>query len=129
MTTRTERVAELIREELSEILRQDVSDPRIGFVSITQVGVSPDLETARVYVSILGDENQKKDCMRGLQSATAFIRGKLGRLLELRTVPEIKFVRDDSLEKGSRVLGIISRLKTEEREKDIRRHRKSRKRR
>ncbi len=122
--TRVERVAELIKEEISEILREDVSDPRIGFVSITRVDVSPDLENARVFVSILGNEQRKRESMNGLRSATGFIRGKLGHLLEMRMVPEIKFVRDDSLERGSRVLSIISRLGKEEHERGVRRHKK-----
>ena len=127
--SRVERVAELIREEISEILREDVSDPRVGFVSITRVDISPDLENAKVFVSILGNEEKKKESMKGLNSATGFIRGKLGHLLELRLVPEIKFVRDDSLERGSRVLGIISRLEKEEHERSVRRHKKGRKKR
>lgn len=125
--TRVERVAELIREEVSTIIREDVSDPRIGFVSITRVDVSPDLENAKIFVSILGEE--KKESMLGLFSATGFIRGKLGDMLELRLVPAIKFIRDDSLEKGSRVLGMISKLKREEHERNSRPHKKSRKRR
>jgi ribosome-binding factor A len=135
--TRVERVAELIREEISEIIRENVSDPRIGFVSITRVDLSPDLENAKVFVSILGNEETKKECMCGLESATRFIRGKLGHMLEMRVVPEIRFVRDDSLEKGSRVLGIISRLEKasrqargkEERERNLSRSKKGRKRR
>jgi ribosome-binding factor A len=132
--TRVERVAELIREKISKIIRENVSDPRIGFVSITRVDVSPDLENAKVFVSILGNEEKKKECMSGLDSATRFIRGKLGHMLEMRAVPEIKFVRDDSLEKGSQVLGIISRLEKasrgeEERERNLSRSKKSHKRR
>ena len=108
--TRIERVAELIRKEVSAIIREDVSDPRIGFVSLTRVEISPDLENAKIFVSILGDREQKDDSMEGLNSASRFIRGKLGNVLEMRTVPELRFVRDDSLEKGSQVLGIISKL-------------------
>ena len=124
--TRIERVAELLKEEISRIIREDVNDPRIGFISITRVEISPDLEIAKVGISILGDEDKKKESMRGLQSATSFIRGKLGHLLEMRTVPEIRFVRDDSLEKGSQVLGIISKLKKEEHERNSHRNKKSR---
>lgn len=127
--TRVERVAELIKEKISEIIREDVSDPRIGFVSITRVDVSPDLESAKIFVSILGNEEKKKESMSGLHSATSFIRGKLGHTLEMRLVPEIRFVRDDSLEKGSQVLGIISRLGKEEHERSIHRHKKGPKRR
>ena len=124
--TRVERVAELIKQEVSRIIREDVNDPRIGFISITGVDLSPDLEIAKVGVSVLGDEDKKKESMRGLQSATSFIRGKLGHLLEMRIVPEIRFVRDDSLEKGSRVLGIISKLKKEEHERNSLRNKKGR---
>ena len=122
--TRQERVEELIREEVSDILREKVFDPRIGFVSITQVRTSPDLKNASIFVSIFGEESQKKEAMRGLGSATGFIRRELGKMLELRVTPEIHFVRDDSIEKGSRVLGIISTLKHEQ---DVRKHKKSRK--
>lgn len=108
--SRVARFGQLIKEEISQILREDVSDPRIGFVSITRVDVSDDLENVSVFVSILGDETKKQESMSGLRCATRFIRGKLGRLLETRTVPQIRFVRDDSLEKGSRVLNIMSDL-------------------
>lgn len=127
--TRIERVAELIKKEISSIIREDVSDPRIGFVSITRVDISPDLENAKVFISILGSETIKKESMNGLQSATSFIRGKLGNLLEMRLVPEIRFVRDDSLEKASQVLGIISKIGKGEHEGNTCRHKKSRKKR
>jgi len=113
--TRQERVEELIREEVSEILCEKISDPRIGFVSVTSVDISPDLENASIYVSIFGEEKQKKDTMQGLYSATSFIRGELGHRLSLRLTPKIRFVRDDSIERGSRVLGIISKLENEKR--------------
>jgi len=122
--TRQERVEELIREEVSDILREKVSDPRIGFVSITRVKISPDLENASIYVSIFGEENKKKEAMKGLASATGFIRRELGHMLELRLTPDIHFVRDDSIERGSKVLEIIHRLESE---KDLRKNKKGRK--
>lgn len=112
--SRPEKAAELIRAEVSEILRAKVSDPRIGFVSITSVDVSPDLENAAIYVSIFGGEKDKAAAMAGLESATKFVRGELGRRVEFRQVPQIRFVRDDSLEKGSNVLGIINKLHKDE---------------
>ena len=127
--TRVERVAELIKEEVSRIIREDVNDPRIGFISVTNVDLSPDLENARIGISILGNEKQKSDSMAGLRSATGFIRGKLGHLLEMRIVPEIRFIKDESLEKGSRVLGIISKLKKEKNERSLSRHKKGAKKR
>lgn len=112
--TRQERVEELIKEEVSDILREEVSDPRIGFVSITSVKISSDLKFASIFVSIFGSEKQKQEAMNGLNSARGFIQRELGKMLELRVTPRIQFVRDDSLERGSRVLGIISKLKHEE---------------
>jgi len=126
--SRVDRVAELIKEEVSRIIREDVNDPRIGFVSITNVDLSPDLENAKIHISILGNEKNKIEGMAGLHSATSFIRGKLGHLLTTRSVPELKFVRDDSLERGSRVLGIISKLEKEEYERDPKLHKKGLKR-
>ena len=122
---RRERLAELLKREISQIFLEKVSDPRIGFVSITKVDVSPDLENAQVYVSIFGDEVKKKQTMEGLRAATGFIRGEVGQLLEMRVVPKINFVRDDSLEDASRVLGIISKLEKERHGKNIRRNKKS----
>ena len=122
--TRIERVQELIRAEISRIIREDVNDPRIGFVSITRVTISADLENASIMVSILDSEERKTACMFGLQSATSFIRGKLGDALDMKAVPELRFVRDDSLEKGSQVLNIISKLENKDHERNPQRNKK-----
>jgi ribosome-binding factor A len=112
--TRQERSEELIRAEVSRIIREDVNDPRIGFISLTRVKLSPDLADATIYVSIMGDEEKKQAAMTGLNSASRFIRGELGESIEFRSVPQIRFVRDDSLEKGSRVLATMRKLGTNE---------------
>ncbi|OGC35183.1 ribosome-binding factor A [candidate division WOR-1 bacterium RIFOXYB2_FULL_48_7] len=112
MSTRQDRLGELIRQEVSSILRARVSDPRIGFVSLTKVKISPDLADASIYVSIYGDEQTKRDSLAGLASATNFIRGELGERIEFRLVPQLRFIRDDSLEKGSQVINLINKLKT-----------------
>ena len=116
--TRIERVQELIKAEISRIIREDVNDPRIGFSIITRVTISADLENAKIMVSVLDSEEKKTACMFGLQSATSFIRGKLGDALDMRAVPELRFVRDDSLEKGSQVLNIISKLERGDHERN-----------
>lgn len=108
--SRVARIAELIKEEVFNIIKKHVSDPRIGFISITGVDVSSDLKNAKIYISILGTEEQKQDSMAGLESATSFIRNQLAPMLKLRTMPFISFVRDDSLERGSQVLGVMSGL-------------------
>ena len=122
--TRIERVESLIQEEVSTIMRNKVSDPRVGFISVTKVKVTPDYKNASIYVSIFADENKKNEAMQGLYSATGFIQRELGNLLEMRTTPKIQFVRDDSLEEGSRVINLINRL---ENEKSTGRNKKSRK--
>ena len=111
--SRAERVATLIKEEVSDILRTEVSDPRIGFTSVTDVEISPDLKFVKIFVSVYGDEEKKKETMQGLKSATKFIRGELAERINLRLVPEIIFKRDDSIERGSRVLALMARLKQE----------------
>jgi len=111
---RQKRIEELIREEVSEILHSKVFDPRIGFVSITGVEMSPDLRNANIFVSIFAEEEEKKEVMEGLSSATGFIQRELGHLLQVKNTPKLRFVRDDSLERGSRVLGILAKIKHEE---------------
>jgi len=122
--TRIERVESLIQEEISDILRGKVSDPRVGFISITKVKVTPDYKNASIFVSVFAAESKKLEAMQGLYSATGFIQRELGSLLEMRTTPKIQFVRDDSLAEGSRVIDLINRL---EDEKSTGRNKKSRK--
>lgn len=111
--TRIERLAELIKKEISMILREKVSDPRIGFVSLTAVEVSPDLKNAKIFVSVLGDETAIKNTLEGLKSATPFIRSELAPALTLRFIPSLCFVYDNSLERGSRVIAIMNKIQNE----------------
>lgn len=110
MSKRLDKINAFIRANVSEIIRCKVSDPRIGFISITDVETTPDISQSRIFVSVLGDETQKKDTMAGLKSATHYIRGELGNRLSLRVIPEIVFKLDDSLERGARVLGIMKKI-------------------
>ncbi len=114
--SRPERVGELIKEEISRILRERVSDPRIGFVSVTDVQLPPDLKTARIFISVLGDKEVREKTFEGLRSATSFIRGELGEVLKLRFVPQIYFVYDKSIENGSRIFAIMQKLNREAKE-------------
>src|SRR5712691_900600 len=96
---RTDQVGEQVREEIMSIIRRDLKDPRIGFVSITGVRMSPDLRQARVRVSVLGDPEQKKASLQGLISARGVIRHELGRRLEnLKFSPDLRFELDPSIE-------------------------------
>ena len=109
--TRADRVAELIKQEVSDIISRRLSDPRIGFTSVTAVDIGPDLKNAKVYVSVYGEQKQKNDTMAALFSATKFIRCELARRMQLRDVPELLFKQDDSIERGSKVFEIINQLK------------------
>ena len=107
MSRRTERVNELLRERLSELVLRDLKDPRInGLVTITEVEVSADLRAARVYVSVLGEQGVKETTLAGLRSASGFLhRGLEG--LSLRHVPTLAFFADDSMERADRLLRLI----------------------
>ena len=112
--TRAERLAEVIRMEASEIILQGLNDPRIGFVSITDVEVSHDLRHAKIFVSVFGDAEAKQRTMEGLERATGHIRSELGRRLSIRFIPEILFRLDDSIERGTRVASLLREVTEEE---------------
>lgn len=110
-TRRQERVSELIREEISELIKREVNDPRLGgFISVTEVVVSSDLRHAKVFVSIMGSEEEKRQVEKGLAAASGFIRKGLGQRLALRYTPELIFQRDESIERGSRLLQLINEV-------------------
>lgn len=107
MSHRAEKIQEFLKEEVSQIIQQRLKDPRIGFVSVTDVEVSADLRHARVFVSVLGDEEAKASTMAGLASSQRYIRRELGRRLQMRHTPEIAFKLDESIERGTRVVTLI----------------------
>ena len=112
---RQERLSELLKIEISEILLRRVKDPRISsFVTITEIKLSKDLRYAHVFVSIFGDEKTKKQTLTGLESAKGFIKSEIGKDLRIRFIPEIVFELDDSLERGDRILKIMKNLKLDE---------------
>ena len=109
---RVERVASLIRREMSLLLMNGIRDERVnhGMVSVTAVEVSGDLQHCKIFVSVFGEESEKKDVLAGLQSANSFIRAELGRKIKLRRTPEVVFQLDRGLEKGSSVLNLLSTI-------------------
>ncbi len=108
MTRRTERINSLLREEISDLLRRGMKDPRIGgLVTITEVDVSPDLRQAKVYVSVLGTEEEKLATFQGLKAAARFLQRELRRRLTIRRTPELTFMQDESLEEGARMLRLL----------------------
>ena len=105
------RINNEVQKELSKILRDDLKDPRVGMMtSITDVEVAPDLKTCKVYVSILGSEEEQKDTMDGLKNASGFIRRQLASGLNLRNTPEIIFLPDHSIAYGIDMIQKIDEL-------------------
>lgn len=115
---RVERVAELIKREVSQMLLSGIKDDRVGsgIVSVTDVQVAGDLQHAKIFVSIYGTSEAKAETMAGLKSATGFVRSELGQRIRLRRTPEVVFLEDSSLERGDKVLSLLNRL-SQEREK------------
>lgn len=116
MSRRTERVSELLRQELSELLVRAVKDPRIehGLVSVTEVEVSPDLRYATVYVSHLGTEEERVEVLAGLEHAAPYLHNELMRRLSLKHVPRLRFRFDPSIERGARLAMLIRQVAPEE---------------
>ena len=110
---RSSRVGEQIREDLTELLAREVHDPGIGFLTITRVQVTSDLQSARVYYTILGDAQARKQSSRALERATPFLRRQLGRRLRLRRIPELHFFFDENIDRLDRVERILQELQTE----------------
>ncbi|MEI8250711.1 MAG: 30S ribosome-binding factor RbfA [Synechococcus sp. ELA057] len=113
---RVERVAALVRREVSEMLINGIRDERVhqaGMVSITSVEVAGDLQHCRIFVSVLGSEEDRSQVLAGLKAATPFVRGELGRRLKLRRTPEVVFLIDKGLERGTSVLSLLNRLDDE----------------
>ena len=117
MTRRTERVNDLLREEISELIRRELKDPRVSHLTtVTEVVTSSDLRHAKVFISIMGTEGEKQSTLNGLVAATGFFRRNLAARLTIRRVPQLEFRRDDSIERGSHLLDLIKRASTESEE-------------
>jgi ribosome-binding factor A len=110
MTARTDRIDQLLRQEIGAILSKDVQDPRIGFVTVTDVETAPDLSTARVFVSVIGQPAEREITMRALQRAMPFVRHELGSRIRLRRIPELHLRTDDTVQRGTRVLQLLAEL-------------------
>ena len=111
--SRPERVGEQIRQELSQILSQQVHDPGIGLLTISRVKVTPDLQLARVLYTVLGDEKQRKETQKALERAIPFMRRQIASRMRLRRVPELQFFYDQAIEHQDRIEQILIDLKRE----------------
>lgn len=113
MKLRANRVGEQMKKELGDIISRKIKDPRVGFVTVTDVQVSRDLQIATVYISVLGDEEQKENTLKGLAKAKGFIRSEIGQRIRLRKTPEISFEFDESIGYGHRIDTLLHEINKE----------------
>jgi ribosome-binding factor A len=119
MSQRTERVDELLRQEIGRALEREVADPRIGFATVTGVETSPDLSHAWVSISLIGSAAERKEAVRALRGAMPFIQRSLGPRLRLRRMPKLELRVDDSVERGTRVLRLLDQLEAGRMPEDV----------
>jgi ribosome-binding factor A len=110
MTARTDRIDELFRQEIGAILSREIADPRVGFATVTSVETAPDLRHAKVFVSVIGQEADRRATLSALGRAMPFVRHELGKRLHLKRIPEFHLELDDTLERGTRVLHLLDEL-------------------
>ncbi|HSE98373.1 MAG TPA: 30S ribosome-binding factor RbfA [Blastocatellia bacterium] len=115
---RPERLAEQIKEEVSLIIGGDVEDPRIGFVTVTDAKISPDLRHAKIYVTVLGDEQQVAESLEALNHASRFIRHQLGAALRIKRTPELHFVYDETVRTAARIEQLLSEEEEKAKERE-----------
>ena len=105
---RADRVGDQMKQEIADILMRRIKDPRIGFVTVTDVDLADDLRNATIYVSVYGSDAEKQESLKGLRSAAAFIRSELGRRMRMRHLPELAIRFDASVERGAHIMGAPS---------------------
>ncbi|NLK00263.1 MAG: 30S ribosome-binding factor RbfA [Clostridia bacterium] len=111
---RASRVGEQIKKEVSQIILEEIKDPRLGFVTITAVDVTNDLRHAKIFVSIFGDEKEVSETHEVLNNAKGFFRSEIGKRIRTRFAPELSFVLDRSLERGERISELLTKVQREE---------------
>ncbi len=115
MSHRIERINNLIRQEISELLQRQVKDPRLGtFIAVTEVSTSPDLKSAKVFVSRISNQEEKEETMQALEAAAGFLRKSLMKNLRLRRVPDLYFYWDDSIERADRLFRLLDQASAED---------------
>ena len=108
MTRRTERVEGEIRTQVAQLLLREIKDPRVGFVTVTRVSITPDLSFARIYVGVLGEPSRREEVMQVLRGASGFVRKSLGRRLRMRRTPDVVFEYDKGLDASERVAALLA---------------------
>jgi ribosome-binding factor A len=114
MSQRTERVDELLRQEIGAILAKDVADPRIGFATVTSVETTPDLRHAKVWVSVIGQPAERDAALAALRHAMPYVRHELGKRLRLKRIPDLHPHLDDTAERGTRILQLLAEIEAGE---------------
>jgi ribosome-binding factor A len=117
MSRRTEQVAEAIKEEVSKLIQRELRDPRLGFVTVTRVEVSPDLKYAKIFFSVMGDDTVKAETLKVLRHAGGFLRHELSHILTLRYTPQLTFEFDVAMEHGDKIQRLLMQLEQEEKER------------
>jgi ribosome-binding factor A len=120
--SRPDRVADQLRAEIADLVARELHDPGIGFLTITHVKVTADLQNARVYYTTLGDPQARRETERALRRATPFLRRQIGRRLRLKRVPELEFFFDEAVERGDRIEQILQDLSEERARGDLERN-------
>ena len=115
MSHRSQRLAEELKNEISAIIAQEIKDPRVGFATVTEVKVSPDMRHARVAISVLGSPQERRETLEALVRATGYIRRLIGARIRLRHTPELSFAYDDSIERGERMMRLLDEIEIEDR--------------
>ena len=111
---RVEKVQELMKQEVSDIIFNELKDPRIGFVTVTSVACTEDLREAKIYVSVMGDEKKSRDTLNGLNSSLGFVRSEIGKRIRLRFTPEISFALDTSLNYSDHIQRLLNEIHEEQ---------------
>jgi len=115
---RVGRVSEQIKKELSQIIQSELKDPRVGFITVTGVQTTNDLSQATVYLSVLGNDEQKESTLKALHKATGYLRSELGKRVKLRHTPELIFKFDSSIEYGSRIETLLAEINQDPKSND-----------
>lgn len=110
MSMRSVRVGEQLKKELSEIINQKLKNPNVGFVTVTEVEVTGDLSQATVFVTVLGDEKERKKSLEGLEKSKGFMKSEIAHRMDLRIVPDLKFQYDESVDYGNKIERMIAEL-------------------
>jgi ribosome-binding factor A len=114
LSIRSKQIGEQMKKELSEIIGRKIKDPRVGFVTVTDVEVSGDLQQAKVFISVLGDNKKREETLIGLSKAKGFIRSEIGKRIRLRKTPEIFFEFDESIDYGNRIETLLHQIHKED---------------